>query len=518
MKKLFCLLLAALVTALLAVPSCATAPAVIGEAEVPALVIGGSLITNGQGFTRNIVCLSEADMERIVSAASGEATYCLGLGDCFSEPLLYSTYENHGTPTWIYRRVFGLDLAALAEALGIDTSKKLSISVTADDGMTYTLPDAFGTEEERITYDVSGAPAGRIGPVLALFETTTETYELGKGAVPPIPRLGADSPDRVNGVFGFGQTAVDDVNSCHWVKGVVRMRIGSEEAACVVTDSSGRPVYAPLSAIAAMGVRGAKLGSVSAEGLLLSDLLSGLSISVPQGYGVEAASATGEKLFISDPASAFAAWSATDGGRRIENSAALRLYMTDGRVLADVNAFSVVKAEDPVFNDLADFGWAEEAITALCEKGVVNGIGGGAFGPELTLTRAQLVTMLWRACGEPAAETASFEDIKAGEWYADAVAWAEESGVVKGYGNGKFGTNEPITTEQLATILYRFAGEPEIPSVALPENVSGWAEDAVAWALYEDLMPVLADGKTTPGAGATRAEAAVALYRALYVG
>ncbi len=515
MKKFFSLVLAVLLLALAVVPAFADAPDDFGEPDVPALVIGGSLISKGRGFSRSFICLSEADMERIVSAASGEATYGLGLGDSFSEPLLYSTYEDHGTPTWIYRRVYGLDLTLLAEALGVDTSKKLSISVTADDGMTYTLPDAFGAEEARIAYDVSGAPGGSIGPVLALFETTTETYELGTGTVPPIPRLGADSPDRAGCVFGFGQTAVDDVNSCHWVKGVVRMRIGAEEAACVVTDASGRPISTPASAIAAMGVWSAGFGSVSAQGIPLSELLRGLNVSVPQGHCVEAVSASGDKLFLSDPASAFAAWSATDGGSRVENGTALRLYTTDGRVLADVNGFSVVKADGPVFNDLAAFGWAEEAIAALCEKGVVNGIGGGAFGPGLTLTRAQLVTMLWRAAGEPAAEAASFIDVAANTWYTTAVAWAAENGVVKGYGDGTFGTGDDITTEQLAAILYRYAGSPEAPAMPLPEGVSDWAGNAVAWALANDLLPVLAGGKTTPDAGATRAEAAVALYGAL---
>ena len=173
----------------------------------------------------------------------------------------------------------------------------------------------------------------------------------------------------------------------------------------------------------------------------------------------------------------------------------------------------------PAFNDLAGYEWAEEAIAALCEKGVVKGIGGGAFGPGLILSRAQLVTMLWRAAGEPHVETdrlaPAFEDVKDGECYTDAVAWAEANGVVKGYGDGRFGTDDDISIEQLAAILYRYAGSPEVSDMPLPEGVSDWAEDAVAWALAKDLLPSLADGKTAPTDGATRAEAAFALYGAL---
>ncbi|MBR6311706.1 MAG: S-layer homology domain-containing protein [Oscillospiraceae bacterium] len=175
----------------------------------------------------------------------------------------------------------------------------------------------------------------------------------------------------------------------------------------------------------------------------------------------------------------------------------------------------------PAFNDLAGYEWAEEAIAALCEKGVVKGIGGGAFGPGLILTRAQLVTMLWRAAGEPHVETdrtsevPAFTDVEAGEWYSDAVAWAEANGIVKGYGNGKFGTDDDISIEQLAAILYRYAGSPEVPEMPLPEGVSDWAEDAVAWALANSLLPSVSGGKTLPPAGATRAEAAFALYGAL---
>ena len=188
------------------------------------------------------------------------------------------------------------------------------------------------------------------------------------------------------------------------------------------------------------------------------------------------------------------------------------------------NVSEIMIGEATPFADVGRDNEYYDEINELYARGIMNGTGGGLFSPDLTLDRAQLVTMLWRAAGKPsaesdrAAELPAFTDVKAGEWYYDAVVWAAENGIVKGYDNGLFGTNDPITTEQLAAILYRYAGLPEAPAVPLPEGVSDWAENAAAWVLAEDLVPALADGDTTPGAGATRGEAACALARMIKEG
>ncbi|MCR5648740.1 MAG: S-layer homology domain-containing protein [Oscillospiraceae bacterium] len=182
------------------------------------------------------------------------------------------------------------------------------------------------------------------------------------------------------------------------------------------------------------------------------------------------------------------------------------------------NVSEIIIGEATPFADVGRDNEYYDEINELYARGIMNGTGGGLFSPDLTLDRAQLVTMLWRAAGEPAAYGAPFADVAGNMWYTTAVAWAAENGIVKGYDNGLFGTNDPITTEQLAAILYRYAGSPEAPVMPLPEGVSGWAEDAAAWALEQDLLPALADGDTAPGAGATRAEAACALARMIKEG
>ena len=182
------------------------------------------------------------------------------------------------------------------------------------------------------------------------------------------------------------------------------------------------------------------------------------------------------------------------------------------------NVSEIIIGEATPFADVGRDNEYYDEINELYARGVMNGTGGGLFSPDLTLDRAQLVTMLWRAAGEPSAYGAPFADVAGNMWYTTAVAWAAENGIVKGYDNGLFGTNDPITTEQLAAILYRYAGEPEAPVMPLPEGVSGWAEDAAAWALEQDLLPALANGDTAPGAGATRGEAACALARMIKEG
>lgn len=144
-------------------------------------------------------------------------------------------------------------------------------------------------------------------------------------------------------------------------------------------------------------------------------------------------------------------------------------------------------AEAGSFSDVpADADYARAA--AWCrENGVLNGVGGGRFDPEGTLTRAMLVVALYRAAEEPAVNGAPpFTDTQAGMWYANAVTWASEKGLVQGYGNGSFGTNNPVSVEQLEVIIGRCTG-----------NGPEWTGD-----------PAKAHA-------ATRAQAAMALYTAL---
>lgn len=182
--------------------------------------------------------------------------------------------------------------------------------------------------------------------------------------------------------------------------------------------------------------------------------------------------------------------------------------------------------DDPLFTDTIGH-WAQAEIANAAELGLMEGYGDGIFGADDPLTRGQLVTILWRNANSPTMETAaSFTDLDPNTaYYQQPIAWAEQTGVVQGYGDGLFGPEDNVTREQLATVLYRLAGEPldgaqaytGIYNAALTdaENVSASLQNAVYWAVYHEIWcgtDSTAIGTTlAPTAAATRAQVAVML-------
>ena len=170
------------------------------------------------------------------------------------------------------------------------------------------------------------------------------------------------------------------------------------------------------------------------------------------------------------------------------------------------------------YADVADGVWYAEAVEALREKEIMNGVGNGKFGPDETFTRAQLATVLYRMTGSPSVTGEdSFTDTEGGAWYADAVLWASQNKVVNGMGNGLFGTNVAATQEQLIVMLWRDAGayvldREKYASTDGVENLaSDWAFDAVVWAKAEALIADL--DAYAPTKAASRAQVADMVYR-----
>ena len=175
------------------------------------------------------------------------------------------------------------------------------------------------------------------------------------------------------------------------------------------------------------------------------------------------------------------------------------------------------------YADVAANDWFADAVQYVSDKGMMNGTGKNTFGPQLTTTRGMIVTVLYRLEKEPQASAASFTDVASGEYYANAVAWANANGIVSGYGNGKFGPNDTITREQLAAILYRYAqfkkydvsvGEDtNILSYTDAQSVSSYAVPAMQWACGAGVVTGKTGGKLAPKGSATRAEVATMLMR-----
>ena len=180
---------------------------------------------------------------------------------------------------------------------------------------------------------------------------------------------------------------------------------------------------------------------------------------------------------------------------------------------------TVTMAEGGNYSDVSENAWYAEAVMALREKGIMDGVGDNRFEPDGVFTRAQLATVLYRLADKPTVSGEdSFTDTESGKWYSDAVLWASKSGIVSGYGNGLFGTNDPTTQEQLAVMLWRNAGsyilgsEYTDPSGA-ENSASGWAVDAVRWARVDGLLTDAVPFR--PKEPATRAQVADMVYRYL---
>ncbi len=173
------------------------------------------------------------------------------------------------------------------------------------------------------------------------------------------------------------------------------------------------------------------------------------------------------------------------------------------------------------FSDAAEGEWYSEAVRWAWLSGLMTGYGdgSGAFGTEGALSRAQLATVLWRQAGGPeAASEASFADCDPGAFYAEAVAWADEAGIIEGYGDGtNFGPEDPVTREQLATILWRAAGEPEgkgdLSGYPDGDKATGYAVPALEWAVGEGVLSGFGDGSLAPGGVLSRAQLAAVLMR-----
>ena len=201
--------------------------------------------------------------------------------------------------------------------------------------------------------------------------------------------------------------------------------------------------------------------------------------------------------------------------KRWEKILALALVI----VLALGVSVPILAAADAVeFSDVDPNAWYAQAVAYCQERGWMGGTSETTFAPEETMTRAMLVTVLYRRAGSPAVTGgAQFADTEEGAWYADAVRWANETGLVTGYGNGLFGVADPVSREQLVTILWRGEGSPSTQAKADftdRQAVSPWAEAAVDWAVEAQVMSGKTGNRFDPAGNATRAEVATVLRNA----
>lgn len=203
-----------------------------------------------------------------------------------------------------------------------------------------------------------------------------------------------------------------------------------------------------------------------------------------------------------------------------------RSVLSEVSILSD-STLPPVRTASPVsivphpFTDVAADAWYNEAVQSVYDKGLMNGTGNGVFSPDAVTSRAMVVTILYRMEGCPTVTAgASFTDVPGGQWYSDAVAWAGTNEIVNGYGNGSFGPNAPVTREQLAVILYRYAAYKQYDTTVRGDAsafldggaVSAYAAEAVNWAIGTGLLQG-SGMRLTPAGNATRAQVATVLMR-----
>ena len=170
------------------------------------------------------------------------------------------------------------------------------------------------------------------------------------------------------------------------------------------------------------------------------------------------------------------------------------------------------------FRDVPQGEWYSGAVEYVWEQGLMQGISGTEFGIGLPANRAMVVTLLYRMDGtQEAYEQCSFEDVEPGSWYHAPVEWALENGITTGISDTAFGPERNVVREQFVAFLYRYAGEPE-PETAADwfadwDSVSGYARDAVSWAVEAGLLTGYADGTVGPLRELNRAELAVLMQR-----
>lgn len=198
---------------------------------------------------------------------------------------------------------------------------------------------------------------------------------------------------------------------------------------------------------------------------------------------------------------------------------ALELYVGQTKIAA--KEVSLRFAENP-FTDI-ETHWAKEEILKSTYAGIFRGVTQTTFCPNDTLTRAMFVSVLHRLAGEPEADADAlrFTDIRRSEYYAEALAWAVENGIVTGRTATVFAPNDPVTRQEMAVMLYRYAkllGEDgcdaaDLSKFADAKKIDAYAREAMAWAVGSGLLRGYPDATLGPKKSVTRAEAAVLLCR-----
>lgn len=183
--------------------------------------------------------------------------------------------------------------------------------------------------------------------------------------------------------------------------------------------------------------------------------------------------------------------------RNLKKFAALLLAAVLTLALS-VTCFAAV--DDTGFSDVAADAWYAEAVAYVKEHGIMNGTTETTFNPDATTTRGQMAAILYRAVGSPVASGTGFSDVADTAYYAQAVRWANANGIITGYEDGTFRANQPVTRQQMTAILWRYAGSPSAAAADISDagSVSSYAVGAVNWAVANNIVALVSSRTFAP--------------------
>ncbi len=194
----------------------------------------------------------------------------------------------------------------------------------------------------------------------------------------------------------------------------------------------------------------------------------------------------------------------------------LTLVLSAAMLLTAAPAAFAADGASAGFTDVASGAWYAQSVQYVSANGIMSGTSASTFSPENTMNRAMLATVLYRAAGSPAVTGAasSFSDVASDAYYAPAVAWASANGIVSGYGNGRFGSNDPVSRAQIAAIFWRYAGSPAAAAgqdFADESSIPSYAAQAVDWARANNVVSGKNGNIFDPQGNASRAQVAAIL-------
>lgn len=177
---------------------------------------------------------------------------------------------------------------------------------------------------------------------------------------------------------------------------------------------------------------------------------------------------------------------------------------------------------DIKFADVSEDDWFYQDVAYVYTNHIMSGVAEDEFAPNEGITRAMMITVLYRTATEPETAAVDFSDVAPSAWYAKAVSWGAANKIVSGIGDNQFSPDSPITREQMAVMLHNYgkvigkgSNEADISYFSDYDTISPWAKEALSWAAGNHIIAGRGDAELVPAEGASRAEAAAIIKRFL---